>query len=1030
MQRSALAAARRRAAATVGTVAVLLSLVAVGPARAETPGVPADSGGTEPAPPALIELPPETGPAPVEDGAPVTVSAIAVVDGEGEVITRQAEPTEVDEVTAELAAQPGVLDVSVETPVSITGTDMYRYEQWALEDLRLPDLPADAADGSGQLVAVLDTGVLAAHEDLAGRVRCDLGADFAPDAASYPGTNGCIDPHGHGTHVAGQISAVSDNDLGIAGASNAEIMPVRVLGTSGGGTSSSVANGIIWAVDHGADVINMSLSGPYNSAYDTAVKYATDRDVVVVAAAGNNRQEGNAVGYPAASPGAISVAATDESRASTYFSYSGPTNLISAPGWQILSTDPAYEYVYRSGTSMAAPHVAAVLARHRDAFPSHTEAQIRDLVRSTAIDIEAAGFDNNTGYGLIDAYQLVTGAQGPALLPGAPAGVTAVAGDGQVAVTWTAAPGNGSPVTGYRVTASPGGASATTAGATTATLTGLTNGTAYTVTVTATNAVGTGPASAASAAVTPTGPPGAPTAVTAVRGDGRATVSWSAGATNGSPVTDYWVAASPGGAYAHTTGATTATVTGLTNGTAYTFRVTARNAAGTGPASAPSAPVTPLAPPPAPRTPITVAHEAAGGDAGPAGAPVTAEICGLRDGGCYRGFERGTYYWSQGTGAHLVSGAVAARWAEQRWETGPLGYPTGGAVCAPAGCGQHFQGGSIHTSTAGGARAVVGAIRSAWTAAGAQAGAAGSPTTEHICGLRDGGCYQGFERGTYYWTAATGARLVSGVVAQRWGAQRWEAGPLGYPTTDTVCGLHGGGCFQHFQTGSIFSSTAGGARVVSGAIRDRWAATGWDFGSLGYPTTEQVCGLRAGGCYQGFERGTVYWSAATGAHDISGVVAARWAAQRWEAGPLGYPTTDTVCGLHGGGCFQHFQTGSIFSSTVGGARVVWGAIRDRWAATGWDFGSLGYPTTEEICGLRDGGCYQGFERGTVYWSGASGAWPVAAPVAAAWGAQGWETGRLGYPVGAAVCSAGSCSQRFQGGSASWASGTTAVRLTH
>ncbi len=507
MHRKAVLAARLRPALTVGLAAIVLSGVTMGPVRAENPPAPGDGGTSESAPVALVELPPAPGAAPQADDAPTTVSAIVGVDGEGEVLTRLAEPAQVAAVTAELKAQPGVIDVSVDTPVSVAGGDPYSYEQWALRDLHLDRLPADAADGSGQLVAVLDTGVLGGHEDLVGRVRCDLGFDFAPDAASYPGTNGCIDPHGHGTHVAGQVSAVSGNGLGIAGASNAAVMPVRVLAANGNGTSSSVANGIIWAVDHGADVINMSLGGPYNSQYNTAVKYATDRDVVVVAAAGNNRETGNAVNYPAASPGAISVAATDEYRESASFSYSGQTNLISAPGSAILSTDPRYHYVYRSGTSMAAPHVAAVLARHRDAFPSHTEAQIRNLVRTTAIDIEAVGFDNNTGYGLIGAYELVTGAEGSiASAPAAPAGVTAVAGNGRATVSWTAAAANGSPVTGYRVTAQPGGAFATTTGATTATVTGLTNGTAYTFTVVASNQLGPGPASMPNAAVTPTDP--------------------------------------------------------------------------------------------------------------------------------------------------------------------------------------------------------------------------------------------------------------------------------------------------------------------------------------------------------------------------------------------------------------------------------------------------------------------------------------------------------------------------------------------
>ncbi|MFQ6172861.1 cell wall-binding repeat-containing protein [Oryzobacter sp. R7] len=178
--------------------------------------------------------------------------------------------------------------------------------------------------------------------------------------------------------------------------------------------------------------------------------------------------------------------------------------------------------------------------------------------------------------------------------PGPPTAVTATAGAAQAVVSWTA-PVNtgGSTITGYRVTSSPGGITATTSGQTTATVTGLTNGTTYTFTVVAINAQGESVSSAASNGVKPLGAPAAPAAPTVAPGDSQATVSWTAPANGGSPITKYTVKAEPGGRTATTTGATSVVVTGLTNGTAYTFTVTATNAIGTSPPSPPSAAATP-----------------------------------------------------------------------------------------------------------------------------------------------------------------------------------------------------------------------------------------------------------------------------------------------------------------------------------------------------------------------------------------------------------------------------------------------------
>ncbi len=195
----------------------------------------------------------------------------------------------------------------------------------------------------------------------------------------------------------------------------------------------------------------------------------------------------------------------------------------------------------------------------------------------------------------------------PPAVPGAPTGATATAGDAQAAVSWAVpAFDGGSAITGYTVISS-GGQGCTTGGALTCTVLGLTNGTSYTFTVTATNAVGTGPASTASGSVMPIGVPGAPTGVNATAGNAQATVSWTAPASNGgSAITGYTVTSSPGAKTCVTTGALNCNVTGLTNGTPYTFTVNATNVIGTGAPSVPSNSVTPIAPATVPGAPTGV----------------------------------------------------------------------------------------------------------------------------------------------------------------------------------------------------------------------------------------------------------------------------------------------------------------------------------------------------------------------------------------------------------------------------------------
>jgi subtilisin family serine protease len=337
-----------------------------------------------------------------------------------ELVSTEGRP--VDDVLAELQADPAVeyaepnyvLALAEEPSVAaVSVNDPKTGPQYSLDRMRVRDAWGFTTGAPDGVVAVLDTGVEFGHQDLAGRVL--PGHDFVNNDSN------AADDNGHGTWVAGIIAANANDAIGIAGISwRDRILPVKIMNANGTGDTSDLTSGIVWAADHGATIINMSVGGfPYSQYVHDAIRYAWSRDVVLVGAAGNNATDGQF--FPASYPEVISVSATQTDDEFTFWSNYGPDVDVSAPGASVLTTNCQackpieqdisgdHRYTYISGTSFAAPNVAGVVALIRARNPAMPNSWVVDRLKTTVDDLGYAGWDRRYGHGRVNALRAVGG---------------------------------------------------------------------------------------------------------------------------------------------------------------------------------------------------------------------------------------------------------------------------------------------------------------------------------------------------------------------------------------------------------------------------------------------------------------------------------------------------------------------------------------------------------------------------------------------------------------------------------------------
>lgn len=299
--------------------------------------------------------------------------------------------------------------------------DPFREDLWGLDAIRAPTAWTATAGTCSTLVAVVDTGLRDSLADFEGRALQQFGYDFVDDDPVPE------DEHGHGTHVAGTIAAAVNNSISIAGvAPGICLVGVKVLGDDGAGTAEGVAAGIVHSVDVGAQVINLSLGCDCETqeVIEEALAYAAMRDVVVVAAAGNDSVD--ELHYPAASTRTIAVGALDSTLELASFSNYGAGLDVVAPGVDVVSLFRDGESCTGSGTSMAAPHVAGVASLVRSLIPSLDREETTMILRQTARDLGPPGYDTIFGAGLVDAFNAVEAARTKQVPPDCTSTTTAI----------------------------------------------------------------------------------------------------------------------------------------------------------------------------------------------------------------------------------------------------------------------------------------------------------------------------------------------------------------------------------------------------------------------------------------------------------------------------------------------------------------------------------------------------------------------------------------------------------------------------
>ena len=430
-------------------------------------------------------------------------------------------------------------------------------------------------------------------------------------------------------------------------------------------------------------------------------------------------------------------------------------------------------------------------------------------------------------------------------------------------------------------------------------------------------------------------------------------------------------------------------------------------------------------------TAIRTAHDSAGGADGALGLPVSgANSISGNGGGIVQSFVGGAIAWSASGGAHALVGGIRTYFNEVGGIAGAPGWPAGDQTCASDGtCSQVFQGGTVYWTSSNKGAFVDKRLAGVFDLLGGPMGELKLPTTSTIAiSGNGGGIVQAFQNGAIAWSSARGAHALKGGIRTYFNTLGGIDGLPGWPTTDETC-VDASNCTQTFQGGRIYWTSANGGSYVDARLLGVFDNLGGPEGSLGQPTTSVVpISSNGGGIVQAFTNGAIAWSASGGAHALSGGVRSYYDTVGGIGGSLGWPTGDQDCS-GGATCTQAFAGGTIFWSAEHGGSVVSPPILAGYLTAGGPTGVLGWSTGRSVgISTNGGGIVQAFTGGAIASSSVFGPFAISGDMRTYFNSLGGISASIGWPTSVMTCDTGStCTQGFQGGTLVWTPGSGGTR---